>query len=127
VTRNDSDRNARPSEVRLVRGGCTPIVAAAKHTKASSRQIQGIVTGMAASYFETDRMNRAMPQKAFSLEIQGQTNLLFDSLIDLLLNAGCGSGLVTARIQHNSQVCGLKAQDDKGNEYSYTRTRPDGR
>jgi hypothetical protein len=70
-------------------------------------------------------MNSAMPQKAFSSEIQVEANRLFDSLVDLLVDAGCGNGLVTARMQHNSQVCGLKAQDDKGNEYSYTRTRPE--
>lgn len=66
-----------------------------------------------------------MPQQALSPEIRGQADRLFDSLLDLLGNAGCGSGLVTARMQHNSEVCGLRAQDAKGNEYSYTRTRPE--
>jgi len=70
-------------------------------------------------------MNSAMAQQAFSPEIQVEANRLFDSLVALLVSAGCGDGLLTARMRHNSEVCGFKAQDLKGNEYSYTRTRPE--
>ena len=64
-----------------------------------------------------------MAQHVFSSEIQEQADRLFDSIIELLLEAGCGTGQVNARMQHDSSVCGLKAVDRRGNEYSYTRTR----